>query len=300
MLAVVSDVAILFDLDTGAVRSRFALPAVPGEARYRVLSGSAVRGDHSVIQLSSGPVGYLAAHGEGVAQLLSVDLASGEVRTADRAPGGECHYQHAGASTEDEAFVVRSGRGCGPPAVLAMTRDRVAATFDLPAVEQEATTCTEPDCDGPAVSVADGRLVVNVGRELHAFAPDRPLWTAQVAAGARVTAVGPGVVVETPAGTTVLDGGTGDVLRSLAPLPGTGHGSAVTPETGWYRLDQLDDRTVELVRVDPGSLSVVARSEPVPCGTEPATPPPPVSAAGGRLLVNCWVGAEATMTVLGR
>src|SRR5262245_47595798 len=153
LLAVVSNVAVLFELDTGQIRSRFALPHVPGDSRYRVLSDSPVAGDRSVIQLSSQPVGYLVARGEGVARLLSVDLDTGAVRVADQAPNGECHYQLAGPSTADSrrpgAFVVRSGRGCGRPMMLSMTRERVVATFDLPAVEQAATTCTEPDCDGP-------------------------------------------------------------------------------------------------------------------------------------------------------
>ncbi|RSM77803.1 hypothetical protein DMH04_34350 [Kibdelosporangium aridum] len=231
LLAVVSNVAVLFDLDTGQIRSRFSLPHVPGDSRYRVLSDSPVRNDRTVIQLSSQPVGYLTARGEGVATLLSVDLNTGEVRTADQAPNGECHYQLAGPSTtdsrdpDDSAFLIRSGRGCGRPTVLSMTRERVVATFDLPTVEQAATTCTEPDCDGPVVSVADGRLVVDVGRELLAFDPDRPLWTSPVPAGAQVTAVGPSngetdkphrVVVETPTGTTVLNGDTGAMLGPLA------------------------------------------------------------------------------------
>jgi hypothetical protein len=305
-LAVVSNVAVLFDLDTGQVRSRFALPDVPGDSRYRVLSDSPVVNDRSVIQLSSQPVGYLAAQGEGVAMLLSVDLNTGEVRTADRAPGGECHYQYAGPSTTDSrgdgAFLLRSGSECGQPAVLSMTRERVVATFDLPAVEQEATTCTEPDCDGPVVSVADGRLVVGVGRDLHTFDRDRPLWTAPVPEGAQVTAVGGPfrVVVETPTGTTVLNGDTGAVLGPLAPLPGTGNGGEVTPDTGWYRIHRLDERTIELVRVDLGSLTVVTRSEPVLCGEDLATDPPPLSAASGRLMVTCWpLHDEATMAVLG-
>jgi hypothetical protein len=307
LLAVVSDVAILFDLDTGQIRGRFALPGMPGESRYRVLSDSALRNDRSAIQLSSGPVGYLTARGEGVATLLSVDLDTGAVRTVERAPGGECHYQVAGASTSDSPFVVRSGRDCARPAVLSMTPDRVAATFDLPAVEQAATTCTDPDCDGPAVSAADGLLVVGVGPELRAFGPDRPLWTKPVPARAQVTAVGRGgtgtprrVVVETPARTTVLDGDTGAVRGPVDPLPGTGNGSEVTPDTGWYRVHRLDERSIELVRVDPDSLTVAARSEPVPCGRDLATDPPPLSAASGRLLVTCWpLVDEAATTVLG-
>ncbi|WP_459710363.1 hypothetical protein [Actinophytocola sp. KF-1] len=300
LLAVVSNVAVLFDLGTGEVTNRFALPHVPGDARYRVLSDSPVRGDRAVIQLSGRPVGYLAAHGEGVAMLLSVDLTTGKVRTADRAPGGECHYQPAGLSTVD-SFVVRAGRGCGKPAVLSMAGERVVATFDLPAVEQAATTCTDPECDGPAVSAAAGRLVVDVGGELHAFARDRSLWTVSVPEGAQVTAVGESrVVVETPTGTTVLNGDTGEVIGSLAPLPGTGDGSEVTPDTGWYRIHRLDDHTVEVVRLDPGSLTVAARSAPVPCGTNLATDPPPLSAASGRLLISCWPSpGEATTTVLG-
>ncbi|ONI91979.1 hypothetical protein ALI144C_00175 [Actinosynnema sp. ALI-1.44] len=315
LLAVVSNVAVLFDLDTGQIRSRFPLPPVPGKSRYRILSDSPVRNDRTVIQLSSQPVGFLTARGEGVATLLSVDLDTGEVRTADQAPNGECHYQLAGSSTTDSqdpgggVYLVRSGRGCGRPVVLSMTRERVVATFELPTVEQAATTCTEPDCDGPVVSVADGRLVVNVGRELRAFGPDRPLWTSPVPEGAQVTAVGPStgetskprrVVVETPTGTTVLNGDTGAVLGPLAALPGTGNGGEVTPDTGWYRVHRLDKRTIELVRVDLGSLTVVTRSEPVPCGTSPATDPPPLSAGSGRLLVTCWEGREATMTMLGR
>ena len=306
LLAVVNEVGVLFDLDTGEVRSRFALPPVPGEARYRVLSDSPVRGNRSAIQLSDQPVGYLAAHGEGEVSLLSVDLNTGETRTVDQAPSGECGYQYAGPSTPDGrgdgAFVVRSGRECGRPTVLSMTRERVDATFDLPAVEQESTTCVEPDCDGPAVTAAGGRLVVNTGRELHAFDRNRHLWTAQVRAGAQATAVGPGgVVVETQESTTVLDGETGAVRRALDPLPGTGNGSEVTPDTGWYRIHRRDDRTIELVRVDLDSLTVVTRSEPVPCGTDPAIdPPPPLSAASGRLLVTCWPrGGEYAMTMFG-
>lgn len=306
LLAVVSNVGVLFDLDTGQVRSRFALPHVPGDSRYRVLSDSPARNDRSVIQVSSQPTGYLTARGEGVATLLGVDLDTGEVRTTDQAPSGECHYQYAGPSTVDGTYLVRSGRECGRPAVLSTTRDRVVATFDLPAVEQAATTCIEPDCDGPVVSVAGGRLVVNVGRRLLAFDPDRPLWTVPVPAQAQVTALGPSrdqplrVVVETPAGTTALDGDTGAVLDPLAPLPGTGNGAEVTPETGWYRIRRLDDQTIELVRVDLGSLTVTTRSEPVPCGTDLATDPPPLSAASGRVLVTCWpLAGEATMTVLG-
>jgi hypothetical protein len=156
------------------------------------------------------------------------------------------------------------------------------------------------------VSVADGRLVVDVGEELLAFDPDGPLWTSPVPAGAQATAVGRSdgeplrVVVETPTGTTVLDGDTGAVLGPLAPLPGTGNGARVTPDTGWYRVHRLDDRTIELVRVDLDSLTVVARSEPVPCGLDLATDPPPLGAASGRLLVTCWpLSGEATMTVLG-
>lgn len=309
LLAVVSNVAVLFDLDTGQIRSRFPLPHVPGKSRYRVLSDSPVRNDRTVIQLSSQPVGYLTARGEGVAMLLSVDLNTGEVRTADQAPNGECHYQLAGPSTTDSSFLIRSGRECGRPVVLSMTRERVVATFDLPTVEQAATTCTsEPDCDGPVVSVAHGRLVVDAGRELLAFDRDRPLWTSPVPAGAQVTAIGPSdgdkphrVVVETPTGTTVLNGDTGAVLGPLDPLPGTGNGAEVTPDTGWYRFHRLDEETIELLRVDLGSLTVVTRSEPVQCGVDlyRGTDPPPLSAASGRLLVTCWAGSEATMTVLG-
>lgn len=315
LLAVVSSVAVLFDLDIGQVRSRFALPHLPGDSRYRVLSDSAARNDRSVIQLSGQSVGYLTARGEGAATLLSVDLDTGEVRTADQMPGGECHYQYAGPSTTDSrgpderAFLIRSGRGCERPVVLSMTRDRVMATFDLPAVDQAATTCTEPDCDGPVVSVADGRLVVDVGRELLAFDPDQPLWTSPVPARTQVTAVGPSrgtpekplrVVLETPTGTTVRDGDTGAMLGPLAPLPGTGDGAVVTQDTGWYRVHRLDDLTIELVRVDLDSLTAVTRSEPVPCGLDLATDPPPLSAASGRLMITCWpAGGEATMTVLG-
>jgi hypothetical protein len=309
VLAVVSNVGILFDLDTGQVRSRFALPHVPGEPRYRVLSDSPVPSDRTAIQVSGQPVGYLAAHGEDVATLLSVDLNTGDVRTADRAPSGACHYQYAGPSTTDirgdGAFLVRSGRECGQPVVLSMTRERVAGTFDLPAVDQNATSCAEPDCDGPVVSAAAGRLVVDVGGELHAFDREGARWTTPVAPGAQVTAVGPSgdqphrVVVETPAGTTVLDGDTGATLGPLAALPGTGRGGEVTPETGWYRIHRLDDRTIELVRVDLGSLTAVTRSEPVSCGKDLAIDPPPLSAASGRLLVTCWPVREATTTVLG-
>jgi hypothetical protein len=114
-----------------------------------------------VIQLSSQPVGYLAARGDGVTRLLSVDLTTGEVRIAVRPPSSGCHYQLAGPSTSDSryrddgSFLVWSGRGCGRPMVLSMTRERILATFDLPAVEQAATACTKPDCDGPTVSVAE-------------------------------------------------------------------------------------------------------------------------------------------------
>ncbi|MBP2329336.1 hypothetical protein JOF56_009721 [Kibdelosporangium banguiense] len=107
------------------------------------------------------------------------------------------------------------------------------------------------------------------------------------------------MVVETPTGTTVLNGDTGAMLGPLAPLPGTGNGAEVTPDTGWYRVHRLDKRTIELVRVDLGALTVVTRSEPVPCGIDLATDPPLLSAASGRLLVTCWAGNEATMTVLG-
>jgi hypothetical protein len=315
LLAVVSNVAILFDLDTGQVRKRFALPHVPGDSRYRVLSDSPLRNDRAVIQLTSQPVGYLNARGDGVAALLSVDLDTGEVRTADRGPNGECYYQLAGPSTtdsrgrDDGAFVVRSGRGCERPKVLSMTRERVLATFDLPAVEQAATTCAEPDCDGPPVSVADRRLVVNVGRELLAFDPDRPLWTSPVPARAQVTAVGPTdgetdrplrVVVETPARTTVLNGDTGADLGPLTALPGNANGAEVTPDTGWYRVHRLDNRTIELVRIDLESLTAVTRGEPVPCGPDYQSDLPTLSAASGRLLVTCWpLTGEATMTVLG-
>ncbi|HEX6352442.1 hypothetical protein [Actinophytocola sp.] len=305
LLAVVSNVGILFDLDTGQVRNRFALPPVPGESTYRVLSDSPLRNDRSVIQLSSQPVGYLTARGEDVATLLSVDLDTGEVHTADQAPSGECHYQYAGQSTMDDgAFLVRSGRGCERSAVLSMTRERIAETFDLPAVEQEATTCSEQECDGPAVSVADGRLVVNVGRELLAFDADQPLWTSPVPEQTQATAVGDAplrVVVETPTDTTVLSGDTGAPLGPLAPLPGTGNGAEVTPDTGWYRVNRLDDQTIELVQVDLDSLTVVSRSEPVSCGLRLASDPPPLSAASGRLLITCWpLDGEFSMTVLGR
>jgi hypothetical protein len=195
---------------------------------------------------------------------------------------------------------VAAEAGCG---VLLLER---AAVPRYKTCGGAATICTEPHCDGPVVSVADGRLVVDVGRELLAFGPDRPLWTSPVPAGAQVTAVGPRhdtplrVVVETPAGTTVLNGDTGALLGPLAPLPGAGNGSEVTPDTGWYRVHRLDERTIELIRVDLGSLTVVTRSEPVPCGRDLATEPPPLSAASGRLSVTCWpLVGEATMTVLG-
>lgn len=84
-----------------------------------------------------------------------------------------CHYQCAEVSTKDSqgAFLVRSGRACERSVVHSLTRDRAVATFGLPAVDQAATTCADPDCDGPVVSAVDGRLVVDVGGEVTPWTP---------------------------------------------------------------------------------------------------------------------------------